>query len=141
MNEFQNNKSKIIIEKLIESKYILKDIFSFLCENQKLNIIIYNKHMQKQLDINIKDYIRISGKYKEGERNGKGKEYIKNTEILIFEGNYLKGRRNGKGKEYNFDGELRYEGEYLNGRRSGKGKRKSDFYYNDKPIYEGEIFL
>ena len=86
MNEFQNIKCEINIEKSIESKYILKNIFSFLTENQKLNIIIYNKHLQKKFDINIKDYIRISGKYIEGERNGKGKEYDMSKKRMIFEG-------------------------------------------------------
>jgi len=34
--------------------------------------------------------IKIIGK------NGKGKEYIINTYIIIFEGEYLNGKRNGK---------------------------------------------
>ena len=50
---------------------------------------------------------------KMGERNGKGKEYNKYSDELVFEGEYLNGKRNGKGKEY-YDGELKFEGEYLN---------------------------
>ena len=42
MNECQNIKSKIDVEKAIKSFYNLKNIFSFLSEKQKLNIIIYN---------------------------------------------------------------------------------------------------
>ena len=74
MNEFQNIKSEINIEKEVKSLYIIKDILSFLYENLKLNIVIYNKQLQKKLDINIKDYKRRSRIYKEGKRNGKGKE-------------------------------------------------------------------
>ena len=122
MEKIQNLKSEINIEKSIESIYILKDIFSFLSENLKLNIIIYNKYIQKNLDINIEDYIRISGKYKEGEKNGKGEEYEILTNQMIFEGEYLNGKRNGIGKEYYYDGKLQFEGEYLKGKRNGKGK-------------------
>ena len=64
MNEFENIKSEKYIEKSIESSYILKNIFSYLSEKQKLKIIIYNKHLQKKLDINIEDYKKVSGKYK-----------------------------------------------------------------------------
>ena len=75
MNEFENIKSEIKIGKSIQSLYVLKDIFSFLSEKQKLKILIYNKNLKKKLDINIEDYKRISGIYKEGDKNGKGKEY------------------------------------------------------------------
>ena len=94
---------------------ILKIIFSFLNEKKKLNIIINNKKIQKKLEINIKNYEKISERYKIGERNGKGKEYLKYNNKLKFEGEYLNGKRNGKGKEYNYYGELLFEGEYLNG--------------------------
>ena len=62
------------------------------------------------------------GEYKNGKRNGKGKEYDSGSGKLIFEGEYLNGKRNGKGKEYfyfNF-GVLIYEGRYLNDKRNGK---------------------
>ena len=41
------------------------------------------------------------------------KEY---KDILKYEGEYLNGKRNGNGKEYNRNGELIYEGLYLNGK-------------------------
>jgi len=59
MNKFENIKSEINIEKSIKSLYILKDIFSFLSEKQELNILIYNKNLQKKFDINIDDYKRV----------------------------------------------------------------------------------
>jgi len=55
--------------------------------------------------------LEFEGEYLKGERNGKGKEYNYNGE-LIFEGEYLNGKKwNGKAKEFEF------EGEYLNGKR------------------------
>ena len=63
----------------------------------KLNLLEYNKNLQKKLDISIRTYQKISGKYKEGGKNGIGKEYEDGK--LIFEGKYLNGLRNGKGME------------------------------------------
>ena len=133
-NEFENIKSEKNIGKSIESLYILKDIFSFLSKNQKLEIIIYNKDLQNKLDINIGDYKRINNRYRVGERNGKGKEYNYKGK-LKFEGEYINGKRNGKGKEYNYKGELKFEGEYINGKRNGKGK---EYNYDGELKFEGE---
>ena len=135
MNECQNIKSKIDIEKAIKSFYNLKNIFSFLSEKQKLNMVINNKHLQKKFDIKIEDYKRISERYKVGERNGKGKEYDISTDVMLFEGEYLNGKRNGKGKEYYYEGKLKFKGENLNGKRNGKG---TEYYYSDKLEFEGE---
>jgi len=63
---------KIDIGKSIKSLYILKEIFSFLYEKEKMDLIIYNKEFQEKLDIDIEDYKKISGKYKIGGKNGKG---------------------------------------------------------------------
>ena len=115
-------KSDLKYTKSIKSEYILNEILLFLGRKRLFNLIIYNKHLQKKLKINIEDYKKISGKYKKGQKDGKGKEYKINTNILIFVGEYLKGKRNGKGKEYYKNGKLKFEGEYLNGkRRDGKG--------------------
>ena len=74
MNEYENIKSEKVIES-IKSSYVLKDIFSFLSEKQKLKIIIYNKNLQKKIDINIENYKRIARIYKKITKNGKEKEY------------------------------------------------------------------
>ena len=66
--------------------------------------------MQKPLLIDLEDYEVISRKYKMVERNGKGKEYNKYNDELIFEGEYLNNERNGKGKEYYHNGKLKFEG-------------------------------
>jgi len=95
MVEFEDNKSKFNLRD-IKSSYNIKRIFSFLYEKQKLKMIIYSKELQKICSINIEDYKKKSGKYKIGEKNGKGKEYIIYTNVLIFEGEYKNGIRNGK---------------------------------------------
>ena len=99
MTEIEDIKFKINF-KDIKSSYIKKKMFSFLKDKLKLNMIKYNKELQKVCIVDIKDYMKISGKYKIGERNGNGKEYIKDTNQIIFEGEYLNGKRNGNGKEY-----------------------------------------
>ena len=134
MAEFKEIKTGINLMH-IRSSYILRGIFSFLDEKQKLNMIIYNKKLQKIFSIDIEHYKNISGKYKIGEKNGKGKEYRLDTNRLIFEGDYMNGKRNGKGKEYYDDnGKLEFKGEYLNGKRNGKGKE----YY--KELFNGLKF-
>jgi len=83
--------------KSIKSLYNLNQIFYFLNIKQMLNIIIYNKQLQKELKINIENYKKLSGKYKIGEKTGKGKEY-NFYDNLIFEGEYLNGKKTGKEK-------------------------------------------
>ena len=51
------------------------------------------------------------------EKNGIGKEYNKITGDLMYEGEFKEGKRNGKGKEY-YNGKLKFEVEYLNGKRN-----------------------
>ena len=97
----------------IKSSYIIKEIFLFLNEKQKYNLIIYNKQLQKIFGVDIRDYKKLSGKYKVGGKKGVGREYTLIGDKLLFEGEYLNGKRNGKGKEYNYDGKLRFEGEYF----------------------------
>ena len=48
-------KNKIILE-VIKSTYIIEKVFSFLDEKQKLNMIIYNKQLQNNFEVNIEDY-------------------------------------------------------------------------------------
>ena len=102
--------------KNIKSIYILKIIFSFIDEKQKLKLIKYTKSLQEDLNISLKNYNYFTGKYIIYESKGKGKEYTHNG-ILIFEGEYINGERNGKGKEYYDNGTLILEGEYINGKR------------------------
>ena len=67
----------------------------------------------------------FEGEYLNGKRNGKGKEYYFNSD-LIFEGEYLNDKKwNGKVKEYDY-GILIFEGEYLNGKKLEKPKKYDD---------------
>ena len=83
MSKFEDNKFKINLSD-IKSSYNIKRIFSFLYEKQKLKMIVNSRELQKICSIDIEDYKEKSGKYKIGEKNGKGKEYIINTNILIL---------------------------------------------------------
>ena len=109
----------------IKSKYILKGVFSYLDETSKLLIVEYNKNIQKLLDFNIEYYKTTSERYVEGEKNGKGKEYLlysldKNGKnILFFEGEYKNGKKYGKGKEYYKNGKIKFK----NGRRRKTRRR------------------
>ena len=137
--ELKQNQISILAH--IKSSYIIKEVFSFLNEELKLNIIINNKHLQNKLGINIEDYKKVSGRYIIGEKNGIGKEYKLGTNKLIFEGEYLNWKKNGIGKEYDEDnGALIFEGEYYNGKRKGKGK-EYDKYGKLKLKFEGEYLF
>ena len=134
MDEFSEFESRINLRN-IKSSYIIQKMFSYIYEKQKLIMIIYNKELQKICLVDIGNYKKISGKYRIGEKNGKGKEYIIDIDILIFEGEFLNGKRNGEGKEYYYDGKLKFEGEYLNGEKNGKGKE----YYDNGKFHLKEI--
>jgi len=54
MAEFNTNQIKNI--ESIKSLYIIKDLFSFLYEKQKLKLIAYNKHIQNMLGVDISHY-------------------------------------------------------------------------------------
>ena len=43
---------------------------------------------------------------------------FKNDEVLIYEGEYKNGEKNGKGREYDKNGNFLYEGEYINGKKN-----------------------
>ena len=122
----------------INSTFIIQTIFSFLDERKILELVKYNKNLQEKLDISLIDYKVYSGKYKIGEKNGKGQEFYLCNDKLLFDGKYLNGKRSGKGKEYNKDGELIYEGEYLNGKRDGHGKEYIGPVGGYRIYYEGE---
>ena len=71
-------------------------------------------------------------RYKEGERDGKGKEYDIYSNTMLFEGEYLNGKRNGIGKEYDCNNKLIYIGLYLSNKKwSGKA-----YDENDNIVYE-----
>ena len=115
----------------IKSLFFTKIIFLNLDEKRKLQLIKYNKKLQKELNLNIINYRIISGKYITYETKEKIKVYNSFTEHLLVEGEYFK----GKGREY-YNGHLICEGEYLNGKRNGKCKT---LFYNGRISSEGEF--
>ena len=108
--------------KKVRSSYILNIIFNYMDNTRKLKTVVYNKKIQQKLGLNLIDYRRLSGRYKE-EEDGKIIIYNSYNDWVLFEGQYSNGKRNGEGKEYNEDGKLIFEGEYLNGKKwTGKAK-------------------
>ena len=85
--------------KNVKSNFISTIIFSFIDDKRKLELVKYNKILQKNININIIDYKLFSGKYIIYEENGIAKEYSL-YHTLVFEGKYKNNKRNGKGKEY-----------------------------------------
>ena len=108
--------------KNVKSSYFIQIIFSDINDRRMLKLLKHNKNLQKEMNINLINYKLFSKRYTIYESNGKGREYDGFYGSLKYEGEYKNGERNGKGKEFDYNGELRFEGEYLNGKRNGKGK-------------------
>ena len=47
----------------IKSSYYINNLFSFINDKTKLNLIKYNKNIQKDLDIGLINYIYFTKKY------------------------------------------------------------------------------
>ena len=92
----------------VRSSYILNIILSHVIEEKKLKLFIYNKTIQNKINIHLINYKILSGKYIMHESPGIVKEYFSYNNNFIFEGEYKNGKRNGKGKEYDnySDGKL-----------------------------------
>ncbi len=78
--------------------------------------------------------IKFEGFYQNGVREGEGKEYYKNGN-LMYDGEYAADEWNGSGKKYYENGGILYEGEYINGSTCGYG---TVYYENGNKQYEGE---
>jgi len=77
-SEVNNSKSKNIFAN-VKNNYILKKIFNNLCRKKLLEIIKYNKNIQKRININFKDYKEYSETYTPIE-----------IEIIVDKGEYDK---------------------------------------------------
>ena len=117
----------------IKSIFFIQKLFSYIYDNRKLKLVLYNKNIQKIIGINLINYKFMCEKYIVYESKGVAKEYNIYNDELIFKGEYLNGKRNGKGEEY-YSNELIFKGEYLNGKRNGLGKE----YYDNILLFEGE---
>ena len=120
----------------IRSSVILQKVFKYIDNIMKLKIVLYNKSIQRKLNLDLIDFKRYSGKYR--KKNGEIiYDYNSSNDILIFRGNYLNGKRNGYGKEYNEEGKLIFQGEYLDGNK-WKGIKKVYSQDTGELIYEYE---
>ena len=118
--------------------HILKRIFSLINKTRIYEIVTYNKKLQNKLEITLKDYQNLSGKFKIGGQNGNVKIYKLNTNLLLYEGEYKNGKKNGKGKEYYNNGEIIFEGIFKRGKKIGIGKEYLNCNKKLYLIFEGE---
>ena len=118
----------------IRCKYILQNVFSFIEKKTGLQIVKYNKDLQKKLNIRLSSYKKLSETFIIYDSKTKGKEYNSKNKQLVFEGDFIHGKRNGIGKEYNKKLNVIFEGEYKNGKRNGNGKE----YIDNKLTFAGE---
>ena len=93
----------------IKSSFFKHILFHHLNIKRKLIIIKYNKSLHHLLNIKLIEYKILSGKYIIFGKNGKGKEYYRKYEYgwkdkLMYEGEFKNGKRNGRGKEYFISG-------------------------------------
>ena len=78
------NKSKFDFDNL-KSDYFLIRIFDIMKKNKTLEILKYNKKLQKRLNLNINDYKKYSQIYSSIELELKTNEYIYGRFINIFD--------------------------------------------------------
>ena len=128
----------------IKATYFYQKLFSHTDEKIKLDLIKYNKSLQKILDISLIDYRILSGKYIIYEGEKIGKIYNAYNDKILFEGEFLKGKKNGKWKEYDDYGNIISIEEYSNGKKILKEKEIKEgfvYQYNNKHQleYEGEF--
>ena len=123
--------------KNIKSPYIFKKVFSFLCQITKLSLIAHNKKIQKVFQIDTESFRKISQRYRIIQNDGKGQEFLINTNYLIFEGEFKKGKKHGKGYEYYYNKNLTLDIEYFNWEKTEKTKNG---YFKGKLKFEGEYY-
>ena len=99
INELNSSNKTLTTISLIKSIYITKRVLSYLDQRKHLNIIKYNNKLKTLLNYDINQYKALSQKYIEYFKNGIIKEYLTESNELIYEGEYLNGKRNSKGKE------------------------------------------
>ena len=83
----------------IKSTFIIKKIFNSIYVRSQLKLIKYNKKLQNKINIFLYNYKIYSKRYIKYQTNKKGGEYYYDGK-LKYEGEFINGERNGKGKEY-----------------------------------------
>ena len=84
----------------IRSYYIAQIVFSFIDIKETYKLVKYNKSLLNKLKINPLYFKIRSKKYLIYEKNKKVREYSILDDTLLYEGEYLNGEKSGKGKEY-----------------------------------------
>ena len=93
-----------------------------LLQMTKFSLINHNKKIQKVFQIDTESFRKISQRYRIIQNDGKGQEFLINTNYLIFEGEFKKGKKHGKGYEYYYNKNLALDKEYLNWVKREKNK-------------------
>ena len=70
----------------IKSAYFIQKLFSYINDERKLKLVIYNKTIQKIIDINLTNYKFMTRKYIVYESKGFIKEYDIYNDRLIYKG-------------------------------------------------------
>ena len=120
----------------IKSKVIFEKVFSMIRVKTLLNLVNYNKSLQKKLRKSLIYYKVMSGKYIIYEEKNKGKLYNADDDKLLYIGKFMSGKKNGKGKEFNDKGKLIFEGKFFNGKRCNR--YGFEYNYRDILIFEVE---
>ena len=101
----------------IKSNFIKKKLFSLLADKPKLNIIHYNKRIQKITNIDIDDYKKYADCILSIDTKGRGIiRSLSDNDIILFEGEYSNRKKNGKGIQY-YKGRIIFEGEYKDNKK------------------------
>ena len=126
----------------IEGNVVIYDFINHeLFEGEYKNGKKFNGKLKTYFD-DISNILKREVEIKNGEIEGKGKEYYGNKR-LKYVGTYKNGKFNGDGiLYYEFFGYIKYIGEFKNGMKNGFGKEYDKMgnliyqgkYYNDKRI-------
>ncbi len=106
----------------IKSIYLLKKVFSLVDEKIKLLLLNHNKKIQKKLKIDIERFKKLSQRYRIILENGICREFLINTNYLLFEGEFKDGKKHGRGYGYYYNKDLSLDEEYLNWQKSKENK-------------------
>ena len=128
-----NNLGEIIYEGKYKNGKKYEGIYKIKMHNHIYTYYILNSKVSNKF-IDLNKEIIYEGEYNEGLKEGKGKEFNKNGNIL-FEGDFLNGYRYN-GKEFDDDGKLLFEGKYKKGIPFNGIKKE---YINGLLRFEGEI--
>ena len=130
-----NNKHEFLyINGKIEGNIVVYDYINHeLFIGEYKNGEKYNGILRTYFD-DISYILKREVEVKEGNINGKGKEYYGNQK-LKYEGEYLNGEKNGEGiLYYRLSGYINYIGNFKDGKKDGQGKEYDNW---GNLIYEG----